>query len=103
VGQWCDAWLKNYATRKPSTVRQARVHVAKIKEEFAGRRLDSIKPSEIRAWTVRLKEEGHAASYVAALHHRLAQIYADAVHDGLVARSPLSRRTSPGWVGNGPT
>jgi integrase len=96
VGEWCDAWLANYATRKPSTVRQARVHVDKIKEAFGGRRLDSIRPSEIRAWTVDLKEEGHAPSYVAALHHRMAQIYSDAVHDGLVARSPLSRRTSPG-------
>jgi hypothetical protein len=96
VGEWCDVWLANYATRKPSTVRQARVHVAKIKEAFGGRRLDSIRPSEIRAWTVDLKEEGHAPSYVAALHQRMAQIYSDAVHDGLVARSPLSRRTSPG-------
>jgi integrase len=96
VGQWCDVWLANYATRKPSTVRQARVHIAQIKEEFGGRRLDSVKPSEIKAWTVRLKEQGHAPSYIAALHHRMAQIYSDAVHDGLVARSPLSRRTSPG-------
>jgi len=30
------------------------------------------------------------------MHQRMAQIYSDAVHDGLVARSPLSRRTSPG-------
>ena len=34
VGQWCDTWLAGYATRRSSTVRQARVHVAKIKEEF---------------------------------------------------------------------
>jgi hypothetical protein len=31
VGQWCDTWLAGYATRRPSTVRQARVHVAQIK------------------------------------------------------------------------
>jgi len=32
---------------------------------------------------------------VYALHSRLAQIFADAVHDGIVPRSPCSRRTSP--------
>jgi integrase len=96
VGQWCDVWLANYGTRKASTVRMAGVHVTKIKEEFGNRRLDSIRPSEVRAWLVSLKEEGYAASYISALHQRMAQVYSDAVHDGLVARSPLSRRTSPG-------
>lgn len=37
-----------------------------------------------------------ADSYVYALHSRLSQLFADAVHDGLVARNPCSRRTSPG-------
>jgi integrase len=96
VAQWCDTWLRNYGTRKRSTVRQAQVHVKQIVEEFGDRCLDSIRPSEVKAWLVSLKEEGYADSYVAALHQRMAQIYSDAVHDGLVARSPLSRRTSPG-------
>jgi integrase len=96
VGQWCDTWLRNYATRKRSTVRQAQVHVERIKEQFGARRLDSVRPSEVRAWLVSLKEEGYAASYIYALHERMRQIYSDAVYDGLVGRSPLSRRTSPG-------
>ncbi len=96
VQQWCEAWLRNYGTRKPSTVRQAQVHVDQIVAEFGPRRLDCIRASEIKAWQVRLKDEGYSDSYIAALHHRMAQIYTDAVHDGiLVARSPLSRRTSP--------
>jgi len=45
---------------------------------------------------VKLKAEGYAPSYMFALHSRLAQIFNDAIQDGLVARSPLSRRTSPG-------
>jgi integrase len=45
---------------------------------------------------VKLKTEGYAPSYMFALHSRLAQIYSDAIQDGIVARSPLSRRTSPG-------
>jgi integrase len=96
LGQWCVVWLRNYGTRKPSTVRQAQVHVDKIVAEFGTRRLDSIRPSEVNAWLVGLKEDGYAASYIYALHERMRQIYAEAVHDGLVARSPLSRRTSPG-------
>jgi integrase len=89
VGEWCAVWLANYATRKRSTVRQAEVHLKLIVEEFGPRRLDSIRPSEVSAWLVRLKEEGYAPSYVAALHQRMRQIYSDAVHDGLVARSRL--------------
>jgi len=39
---------------------------------------------------------GLSESYIRALHARLGQLYTDAVHDGIVARSPVSRRTSPG-------
>ncbi|MEK8228735.1 helix-turn-helix transcriptional regulator [Oerskovia sp. M15] len=42
-----------------------------------------------------LAADNVAPSYVYALHARLAQIMTDAVHDGLIARSPCSRRTSP--------
>lgn len=49
----------------------------------------------MRAWTAQLKKEGRAPSYVYALHSRLSQIFTDAVHDGIVARNPCSRRTSP--------
>lgn len=34
VSGWCDQWLAGYATRRPSTVRQARVYVTRIKAEF---------------------------------------------------------------------
>jgi hypothetical protein len=90
VGEWCAVWLKNYGTRKPSTVRQAQVHLDQITAEFGGRRLDGIRPSEVRAWLVRLKEDGYSASYIAALHQRMAQVFSDAVHDGLVRSYVLS-------------
>jgi len=85
---------------------QARVHVARIKAEFGGMRLSAVRPSHVKAWTARLRMEGKqssdgtpgplAASYVYACHARLAQIMSDAVHDGIIPRSPCSRRTSPG-------
>jgi integrase len=96
VGQFCDIWLKGYATRRPSTVRQARVHVAQIKAEFGKSRLGAVRPSRITAWTARLKTEGHEASYVYALHSRLSQIMRAAHADGLISRNPCSRDTSPG-------
>lgn len=95
MGEWTATWLEGYRTRKPRTVRQAEVHVAKIDEQFAGRRLSTIRPSDVKSWTVKLKAEGLADSYVYALHSRLSQILTDAVHDGVLARSPVSRRTSP--------
>lgn len=96
VEEWCTSWLAGYGTRRASTVRQARVHVARIVAEFGPWRLVDVRPSHVRAWTTKLKAEGSADSYVYALHARLAQIMADAVHDGMIPRSPCSRRTSPG-------
>jgi integrase len=96
VGDWCDSWLEGYGTRRASTVRQARVHVAKIKAEFGDVRLSALKPSQVRSWTAKLKTGGAMDSYVYALHGRLSQIMSDAVHDGVIARNPCSRRTSPG-------
>lgn len=96
VGDWCDQWLTGYATRRASTVRQAEVHVAKIKEQFETQRLSAVRPSQVRAWTAKLKADGLSTSYVYALHNRFSQIMADAVHDGVAVRNPCSRRTSPG-------
>lgn len=95
LGAWCDTWIDGYAVKKPSTVRQARTHVAKIKAGLGGRRLAQLKPSQIKAWTTSLAEGGAEASYVYALHARLSQILVDAVADGLLARNPCSRRTAP--------
>jgi len=96
VGAWCDTWLAGYRTRRKSTVRQAEVHLKIIRQAFGAMPLSALKPSDIKAWTSALKAEGRADSYVYALHSRLAQLMSDAVHDGVIARNPCSRRTSPG-------
>jgi len=95
VGEWCDQWLEGYASNRPSTVRQARVHIAHITEAFGSVPIGAVKPSQVRSWTAKLKDDGYAPSTVYALHARLSQIMADAVHDGVVPRNPCSRRTSP--------
>lgn len=95
VADWCEQWLEGYGTRRESTVRQARVHVARIVDRFGPYQLAEVRPSQVKAWCAALAAEGLAPSYVYALHARLAQVYRDAIEDGLVARSPCSDRTSP--------
>jgi len=102
VEQWCATWLEGYATRRPSTVRQAGVHIAQVVKAFGPMRLGDVRPSEVKAWTARMKREGLSDSYVYAIYRRLAQIMGDAVHDGLIPRSPCSRRTSPGQASQRP-
>jgi len=95
VAEWCDTWLQGYGTRRASTVRQAKVHIKHIVAEFGPMPLSAVRPSQVKAWTTKLRESGLAESTVYAVYRRLSQIYADAVHDGIVPRSPCSRRTSP--------
>ncbi|MGI8869235.1 MAG: site-specific integrase [Mycobacteriales bacterium] len=91
VTQWSATWLAGYRTRRKSTVRQAEVHLAKIVEAFGPMWLAAVRPSHVRAWTSQLADAGVAPSYVYALHNRLSQVLADAMHDG----HPCSRRTAP--------
>lgn len=95
VSEWCAEWLKGYANNRAGTVRQARVHIAQIEAEFGTMQLAAIRPSAVKAWTAKLKERGHEASYTYALHGRLSQILSDAVLDGILARNPCSKRTTP--------
>ncbi|MCW2699501.1 MAG: Phage integrase family protein [Blastococcus sp.] len=66
------------------------------KDRATGRPLAAARPSDVRSWTAKLKAGGLADSYVCGLHNRLSQLTSDAVHDGVLARSPCSRRTTPG-------
>lgn len=95
VADWCAIWLDGYGTRRATTVRQARVHTKHIVAEFGSMQLASVRPSHVKAWTVKLHAAGLADSTVYAIYRRLSQVFADAVHDGIVPRSPCSRRTSP--------
>jgi integrase len=96
VEQWCATWLEGYKSRRPGTVKMARVHIAHINMEFGSQRIGDVRPSQVRAWTARMTTEGRAKSYVYAIYRRLAQIMGDAVQDGIIPRSPCSRKTSPG-------
>ncbi|MFF1413376.1 tyrosine recombinase XerC [Streptomyces sp. NPDC058289] len=96
VDEWCDRWIEGYGSRRASSVRQAKVHLAQIRNEFGPLPLGGIRPSMVKQWLARLREQGRAQSYLFALHGRLSQVMTDAAIDGLVATNPCSRRTSPG-------
>ena len=102
VADWCDQWIAGYGTNRASTVRQARVHIKLIKAQFGARALGDVKPSDVKRWTAKMKADGKADSTVYATYRRLAQIMGDAAHDGLIPRSPCSRKTSPGAAAQRP-
>jgi integrase len=95
VEQWCATWLQGYSSKRPNTVRCAKVHIAQIVAEFGNKTLSDLRPSEIKGWTARLKAEGLSPNYIYSLHQRLVQILNDAQYDGLLGRNPSGRRTSP--------
>lgn len=95
VDQWCDTWLAGYGSRAPSTVRQAKVHLRLIREAFGPQPLGSVRPSAVKAWTAGLAAQGYEPSYIYATYRRFAQVMGDAVHDGIIPRSPCSRKTAP--------
>ena len=59
------------------------------------RRLLDLRPSEIKDWASEMIAEGLKPSTVYSNYRRLAQMLGDAANDGLIPRSPCSRRTSP--------
>jgi integrase len=95
VREWSVVWLRGYENNRPATIRQAKTHMVRIAAAFGDRPLKSVRPSEVKSWTAQLAGEGLADSTVYALHSRLGQLFSDAVHDGLLPKSPVSRRTSP--------
>lgn len=94
LGEWAETWMRGYERHRESTARQARVHLKTIVADLGHRPLRQIRPSEVTAWVTSLQAR-YAPSTTYALHRRLAQLFSDAVHDGLVGKSPCSRRTSP--------
>lgn len=94
VDEWLDTWEAGYAGNKPNTVKSAAVHIKLIRAKFGTRQLRTIRASDVKTWMAELSEK-YARSYVYAIHRRLHQVLEDAVHDGILARNPVSRRTSP--------
>lgn len=95
VDEWATTWLAGYAQHRRGTVRQAEVHLRRIRAEFGSMALRDVRPSHVKAWVSRMRAEGLADSYVYATYRRLAQVMGDAAADGIIPRSPCSRRIAP--------
>jgi integrase len=94
VGDWADEWLTGFQGR-PSTKLAAAAQVKRIKAEFGHLTLKQVRSSQVKTWMVKLRAEGLSAGYISNLHGRLAQLFTDAVEDGLIPKSPCSKRTAP--------
>jgi hypothetical protein len=99
-----DVWLEGYRGNRASTVRQAEVHLARIKAAFGPMQVGVVRPSHVRTWMAQLAAEGLADSYVYALHARLAQVYSDAVTTAWCpgrhargVRPPAEGNNAPTW------
>ena len=76
VAVWVERWLEGYASRRPSTLRQAQVHCRVIVAEFGDRRLGDVRPSDVSAWVAKLGEK-YAPSTRYAIYRRFAQATID--------------------------
>jgi integrase len=94
VAEWADEWLTGFQGR-PSTRVAAAAQVKRIKAEFGHLTLKQVRSSQVKTWMVKLRAEGLSAGYISNLHGRLAQLFTDAVEDGLIPKSPCSKRTAP--------
>lgn len=95
VQEWCDEWMEGYGNNRDSSARVARTQLGVICEEFGTKQLSAVRPSHIKAWTAKLKKDGHKPSYIYVVYGRLSQILGDAVYDGRLGRNPCSKRTAP--------
>ena len=57
VGEWCETWIDGYGANQESTVRQARVHINRIVQEFGEYPIGSLRPSQVKSWVTRLQSE----------------------------------------------
>jgi integrase len=97
VEVWASTWLAGREV-KPNTVTSYKASIARITAAFGGRSLSSLRPSELRTWR-RTMEAKYQPTTVALTSTVFAMILRDAVHDGLLARSPMpSHRSRIGRV-----
>ena len=89
LAQIADEWLATLDV-EPKTLEDYeslwRTHVAPL---CASRRVDSVKPAEIKLWVKRMREGGLSSSRIRKAHLVLRKIFDEAVENGYVMRSPV--------------
>ena len=89
VRDYSHEWLATKADVSPRTLVniEARVRIH-IDPYFGAMAINRVRPSHVRAFVAELVRDGYAPSTVKAIYQIVAQIFAQATVDGLVARSP---------------
>ena len=78
------------ATRKKSTHNDCLgMYNNHIKQYFGDKRLDELKPSEIKIWQNTLVEKGLSASYIKHIRSVLTLMYRDAMEDEIIDKNPF--------------
>lgn len=95
---WCDTWLRGYsAGLSEGTIRQAGVHVRKIKQgDLANMPATSLRGIHIKTWTADLVAEGLSDNYVYEVWKRLSAILRELERNHPTFRNPCDRSNSPG-------
>ncbi|MDV2979023.1 UNVERIFIED_CONTAM: tyrosine-type recombinase/integrase [Actinomycetes bacterium ARC8] len=92
---WSEHWLKGQEVNRPRSVKTATSNLNRINAVFGDVPLKDIRPTAIKNWLAALKKEGLADSTIHALYRRLAHLLSDAVEDGVLLRTPISRKIAP--------
>ncbi len=102
VSEWIDRWLASMAPKvRPSTLRDYRVGLARVKERLGNVRLQELRPLDIEEMYAGLLENGHrfggalAPKTVRNLHIALRRSLADAERFGLVSRNVATLVKAP--------
>jgi integrase len=89
VREYAEQWVTTKADVAPRTFvnieARLRMHVVPY---FGSMALNRVRPSHVRAFVAELVRAGYAPGTVKATYQIVAQIFAQAALDGLVARSP---------------
>ena len=57
--------------------------------------MGAVRPSDVRSWVARLVAAGYVTSTMGGVFNTCAQVFAQAVDDGVIARSPCAGVSLP--------
>lgn len=98
LGDYADEWhayRKANAGLSPSTIDQEGRQISRLKNYLGDTPLSEVTASDIRAMYARMHEDGHSDDAVQRVHKLAKHIFADAVEDEVISRSPITKRRVP--------
>ena len=95
-GEYVVEWEKTKADVAASTMANVRGRIRKHATPFFGdMRMDTVRPTHARAFVAAPVADGYAPSTVKGITLTTAQVFSQAVEDGVIARSPFANVPLP--------